>query len=548
VDHHDCMPSLTSEPLRKRQVDGLNALIRLAERNPLTGTALDADEETYAVIPGRIRSDQLQAGNFGRDDSGRLPPAVAPRHVVSGALSSDYDVPDVTYTLRGSPVLWLLVLIGVLGLTWRRFDVGRDSFVLLPFWIIGFFARVVPLVLSLFIRPFKTTSRQDRVLARYRVVVVVPCYNEDPVLLDRALWALARQTRLPQTVHVVDDGSSVDYNELRDYWTSQPCPGVLFQWTTCQENSGKKYAQSVAFSVHPEADIFVTVDSDTALVQNALEEGLKPFADPRNMSVGGVEENYNKRVNWLTRSVAVRNTYYQLTAWGAQSVFGDLQVNRGTFALYRAWVIREIIPAYINETFLGHRIKLGDDAALTLFSRGRGRTVQQVSAFSLPMHPENLSHHIRQWVRWSRGAVTRNCWRLRYLPILSYGFWWTVLTWYMIVISAIIPVVFALQGALAPHILALAAIIVIGWTYLMGCRVLSVRRSGESWMFRLTSLLLYPIAIIWAATVLRFFRLYGISTFLKQRWTTRQDGAEDLTTAEARDLTPVEWVLEVQDA
>jgi hyaluronan synthase len=169
-------------------------------------------------------------------------------------------------------------------------------------------------------------------------------------------------------------------------------------WTRQEENSGKKFAQSV-FVNHPEADIFVTVDSDTTLEHRAIEEGLKPFADPGIMSVAGVEENFNKDVNWLTRSVAVRNTYYQLTVWGTQSMFGDLLVNRGTFALYRAWVIREIVPAYVCETFLGRPVKLGDDAALTLFSQARGRTVQQLSAFSLPMHPEELLHHFRQWVR-----------------------------------------------------------------------------------------------------------------------------------------------------
>jgi hyaluronan synthase len=60
-------------------------------------------------------------------------------------------------------------------------------------------------------------------LALLQVVVAVPCYNEDPILLDRCLWALARRTRKPAPVHVVDDGSTkVDYIQLRDYWLSQP--------------------------------------------------------------------------------------------------------------------------------------------------------------------------------------------------------------------------------------------------------------------------------------------------------------------------------------
>ncbi len=41
--------------------------------------------------------------------------------------------------------------------------------------------------------------------------------------------------------------------------------------------------------------------------------------------------------------------------------------------------------------------------------------IQQVSAFCLPMYPENLSHHFRQWLRWARGGSVRNYWRIRYL-------------------------------------------------------------------------------------------------------------------------------------
>jgi hyaluronan synthase len=303
---------------------------------------------------------------------------------------------------------------------------------------------------------------------------------------------------------------------------------VSVLWTQQGQNRGKKFAQSVVFVNHPEADIFITVDSDTTLEQRAVEEGMKPFADPGIMSVAGVEENFNKDVNWLTRSVAVRNTYYQLTVWGTQSMFGDLLVNRGTFALYRAPVLREIVPAYVCESFLGRPVRLGDDAALTLFSQARGRTVQQLSAFSLPMHPERLSHHFRQWVRWARGAAVRNCWRLRYLSPRSYGFWWTLLVWYTTFLSAAVPVILLATWPQSERIWEFTAVAAVSWTYLVSVRTLSVRRSSDSVWSRIGSLLLFPTGIAWAAIVLRPVRLYGMATFLKQRWTTRQTGVEDM--------------------
>jgi hyaluronan synthase len=300
------------------------------------------------------------------------------------------------------------------------------------------------------------------------------------------------------------------------------------QWTRQQDNGGKKFAQSIVFVNHPEADIFVTVDSDTTLEHRAVEEGLKPFADPSIMSVAGVEENFNKEVNWLTRSVAIRNTYNQLTVWGTQSIFGDVLVNRGTFALYRAWIIREAVPAYVGETFLGRPTRLGDDAALTLFSRAYGRTVQQLSAFSLPMHPEELSHHFRQWVRWARGSAIRNCWRLRYLDVKSYGFWWTLLVWYTTFMSAAVPVILLATWPQSERTLELIVVAAISWSYPVSVRALSVRRSDDSAWFRIGSLFLYPTGILWTTLVLRPVRLYGTATFLKQRWTTRQTGPESM--------------------
>jgi hyaluronan synthase len=450
------------------------------------------------------------------------------RQATPGALNSTYNLPTVSYVTSKSPLLVAFTLATVALFAAHHLLFSKELLPLIPIWGVGFVMRVVPLVASWFDKPFTTTAEQGQALDRLCVVVAVPVYNEHPMILDRCLWALVNQSRQPDVVHVVEDGPSADYATLRDYWLRQRPGRVRVQWTRQQENGGKKFAQSVVFVNHPEADIFVTVDSDTTLEHRAVEEGMKPFADSSIMSVAGVEENFNKDANWLTRSVAMRNTYYQLTVWSIQSMFGDLLVNRGTFALYRAWIIREIVPAYVGETFLGRPIKLGDDGALTLFSQGQGRTVQQLSAFSLPMQPERLSHHFRQWVRWARGAAVRNCWRLRYLSPRSYGFWWTLLIWYMIFMTAALPVIMLATWPQSERLLEITGLAVFCWPYLVGFRTLSVRRSNDSVWFRIGSLLLFPTAILWAAIVLRPVRLYGMATFLKQRWTTRQTGPEGM--------------------
>lgn len=450
---------------------------------------------------------------------------MAARQTTPGALNDSYHLPRVKPDSRTAPsLIALTVLLVAARIGWHLGFalLHRSYWALLPLWVLTFGFPVLSVFLCWFDTPFVTTERQDRQLDELFVAVAIPVYNEDPELLDRCIWSLVNCSRPPQKIHVVEDGPSGDYSEVRDHWIQHPSVA----WTRCPKNGGKKYAQSVAFVSCDEADIFLTVDSDTALEYRALEEGLKPFADPGIASVAMIEEVYNKDVNWLTRTCTIRNTVSQLTAWSTQSVFGDILINRGTGALYRAENIREIIPAYVGETFLGHPIKLGDDSALTLFSRANGRTVQQTTAFCLPMYPEKLSHHFRQWLRWARGGTVRNFWRLRYLPITSWGWWWVALGIYFIFTSVIIPFAIAFDWPVSEPVACYIVLFMMTWAAALGPRCLCVRRSGESRFYRFVSVLLYPFGVFWTYVVLRPVRIYGVVTCLKQGWVTRQKGVE----------------------
>jgi hyaluronan synthase len=396
---------------------------------------------------------------------------------------------------------------------------------LMAAWSLAFAFSAIQWLLSWRDRPWVIAEVQQAHLDRLHVSVVVPLYNEDPALVDRCIWALVSQSRPPQRIAVVDDGSAVDYSALREHWTRESPEGVEISWIR-QHNAGKKHAQSVIFGHDQDADIFVTVDSDTALERNAISEGIKPFAHRDVMSVAGIELAFNSATNWLTRTVSARSMFFQVVACGTQSSFGDMLVNRGAFALYRADLIRDIVPAYIGETFMGRPVRLGDDAALTLFARGRGRAVQQSSAFALTMYPETLSHHIRQWIRWMRGSTIRNCWRLRYLPVRSYGWWFTVIGIQLFLASTIVPVMIVLTWPKSATFTWGAITALVCWAYLTGLRIPAIRRSDEGWWYRLGSLACYAPAMLWGMFVLRPLRFWGIVSCLRQDWTTRTDGAE----------------------
>jgi hyaluronan synthase len=511
---------------------GLSGFVSVAEVQAMSQAAAAKTEELPVIIqPGEGDSDESHFhragadlrgvsgahGSSGADSAVRLAARQGPR----GALSAAYDIPRVQWRRRGV-VAWvsLAVMACAIGLGRHLLIAAQDQDQrsVQALWAAGFAWMGFQWVLSWLDRPRTVSVRQQRALDATAVTVVVPLYNEAPEVVDRVLYAIAHQSRPPQRVIVVDDGSTVDYAAVRDHWQVH---GPPLTWMR-QPNAGKKHAQAAAFRADREAGVFVTIDSDTMLEHGALMEGLKPFADERVMSVAGFEVAANPGTNWLTRTSSARSLAFQITACGVQSAFGEILVNRGAFALYRAQLLRDVAYAYTHETFCGVPIRLGDDAALTLFARGRGRTVQQPSAFSFTVYPETLSHHFRQWIRWMRATLIRDCWRLRYLPLWSYGFWYTIINSITFLAMTGTPILIAACWPRSEHFAAAGILAMSGWSAVTSLRLLAVRRSDQSLAQHIGTLFYYPAALLWSAYVLRPLRFYGIATWKRQGWATRQ--------------------------
>jgi hyaluronan synthase len=520
-------PASIDRGFAESQRQGLSAMFgiaragtRLAEISvpPAPGDTIGGASDTAPVRPDGHHD--LHRHPDGPAD-GSDPPAVAAREGCRGALNASYDIPDVALKpVRKVPYTLVAIAVAIIGLA-RHADfisVYERYRVLMVSWTIVFVLAFVQWLLSLRERPYTGWSHR---LDELQVVVSLPVYNEDQPTLDRVLYSLTRQTRLPDIVHVVDDGSRVSYQEVREHWENDAVLGPRLMWTR-QPNAGKKHAQCTCFTAHPDADVFVTLDSDTTLTGNAIEEGLRPFLHRDVYSVAGLELAWNHSQNWLTLMSGSRTMSWQLLSCAAQNVAGgDVTVNRGTFALYRADMIRDIVPAYLGEKFLGHPIKLGDDAALTLFAECRGRAVQQPTAVCLAMYPESLGHHLRQWIRWMRGSTVRTFWRLRYLRLASYTWWFTLLSTWSFTVSVGATIAAAVTWPRSETYAATAALATIAWAVVMALRTTTVHRSDQDWVDRLLTVLMAPMAAFWVTLVLRPTRLYGIATFLRQGWVTR---------------------------
>ena len=388
-------------------------------------------------------------------------------------------------------------------------------------WAFVFVLLAQQLVLAWLERPATVTAEQRAALDRLRVTVNVPVHNEQPELLRGCLWSLLEQTRLPDRVQVVVNGCSIEpYRQVLTEWAAT-APGQLRADFVQTDQPGKRNAQAITFR-DDDADIAVTIDSDTVLERRAIEEGLKPFADPRVQSVAGLELGWNGTHSFLTRLQELCRLTWQLTGRSALSAVGQCLVNCGTFALYRAAVIRDNLDAYLNETFGGRRVEISDDSLLVMFALARGRAVQQPTAFMFTIYPETVAHHLRQQVRWMRGAFIRSWWRLRYLPLRSYAYWAEFIGWVQFVLTGVLFVtLFVIWPLVERQVIPSLLVVSLLVGYAMALKLLLIRRTDQSRASQLTTFALAPAMVVWNWLVLRPVRLWAMATCLDMRWGTR---------------------------
>ncbi|MEU6744750.1 glycosyltransferase [Spirillospora sp. NPDC046719] len=389
-------------------------------------------------------------------------------------------------------------------------------------WTVSVLLLVWGLALALLERP-KTGDPGDLAAA-----VAVPVFNEDPAQLMACLDSLLDQTRPPDAVHVVDDGSTTGgYDEVRSrFLRAATARGVSASWTRTP-NNGKRHAQAVAFRAAPDADVYLTVDSDTILDSHAVAEGLAPFASPQVMSVAGVCLIENNRRSPVSRIYDLWYTSFQMVDRSGQSVMGSVMVNCGVLAFYRAAIVRDHLDGYLNETFFGRPVAFSDDSMLTLYALLQGRTVQQPTCVGFTLAPDRLSHQMRQYLRWARGSTIRTWWRLRYLPLGSYAYWAhlfrtahfplsTVMAFFLLFVHPM------LNRSMIPDIVVITVLL----SYLQNLRYLTYRRSDQRLASQLLTYALSPLTSLWIALFLRPVRWYAAATCLRTGWGTRAAGVE----------------------
>ncbi|GGQ11101.1 glycosyltransferase family 2 protein [Streptomyces mutabilis] len=405
---------------------------------------------------------------------------------------------------------------------------GGHEGMVLP-WLVSFLLLWwVPL--SWLERPRTIPPDEETALGLLKVTVQIPVYNEDPVALRGCLHSLLVQTRPVDRIRVVDDGSVHDdgspmtYDDVRaELFERAAARGVKVTWDRTP-NRGKRHAQMHVLATD-DADIFVTLDSDSLLDPEAIAEGLKSFANPKVSSVAGQVIVLNHDANVLTRMINLLYLPFTRGLRSAQSVLGRVTINSGTLAFYRAHIVRDAAGVYEHETFRGRPMQMNDDSMLTFYGLLAGDTVHQPSSLVFTLAPERWSHYQRQQMRWMRGTTLRHLWWLRYMPINGVVFWSTVAEYVHIVLGLAIPASVLADPGLRAHTgtLLLAGVVIgTAMSYLMTLRLFTVHRTDMRLRQLLLLFALAPLASAWRALVLRPMYFYAMATCHRvNRWGTR---------------------------
>jgi len=268
------------------------------------------------------------------------------------------------------------------------------------------------------------------------VTVVVPCYNEEVVIVTAVQALLALRFSCHEVV-VVDDGSTdTTFEQLRGAFDLVPLSrevppdlatrGALIDVhvprdgrtrlvLVRKENSGRSDTINVGINAATES-LVVFIDADSILEPDALISVTKPFADDptRVVATGGVIRAVNgcKIVNgrmvevrlakpWLVRIQVVEYLRAFMLGRSGWSRFGALILISGAFGMFRRDVLVEV--GGLDPDSIGEDFELVMRIHRYMIDNGRDYRVkfvaEPVSWTEVPVTVKVLRSQRRRWHR-----------------------------------------------------------------------------------------------------------------------------------------------------
>ena len=182
-------------------------------------------------------------------------------------------------------------------------------------------------------------------------------------------------------------------------------------------NVGKRHAQQAAWrrgkAQNKGYELYVTVDSDTLLDEDAIFRLAQNFRNPDVGAATGYVDVGNWNATWLTRLIDMRYWSAFHVERAAQSFWRCVMCCSGPLAAYRADVADLVMQKYTSQRFMGNLCTFGDDRHLTNLILSMGLlVVMDPTAHCLTDVPTRVKEYIPQQKRWSMSFYREMLWSL----------------------------------------------------------------------------------------------------------------------------------------
>jgi cellulose synthase/poly-beta-1,6-N-acetylglucosamine synthase-like glycosyltransferase/spore germination protein YaaH/peptidoglycan/xylan/chitin deacetylase (PgdA/CDA1 family) len=227
-----------------------------------------------------------------------------------------------------------------------------------------------------------------------RVAVLIPAYNEETVIV-RTIRSVLNSDYKNIRVIVIDDGSKDNTFEVaRAAYQPEIASGRLTVLT--KPNAGK--AEALNFALQQlEEDIYVGIDADTVIAQDAVSKLVCHFADPKVGAVAG-NAKVGNRVNLWTRWQALEYITSQNFERRALDLFNIVTVVPGAIGAWRTAAVLKGGSYPVNT--------VAEDADLTMNLLEQGyKVIYEDRALAFTEAPINAKGLMRQRFRWSFGTL-----------------------------------------------------------------------------------------------------------------------------------------------
>lgn len=236
------------------------------------------------------------------------------------------------------------------------------------------------------------------------LTVIVPAYNEG-AMVEKTIDSIAGTDYPRERLEIIaiDDGSRDDTWQYIDNASRKH--GGLVSAVRFPENRGKRAALEEGFR-RAHGEIVVTIDSDSIIEKDTLLAITGPFINPKVGAVAGKVAVYNRYEGLIPRMLHVRFILSFDFLRATQSTYGTVYCCPGALSAYRITVVRDVLDAWINQTFLGKKCTYGEDRALTNLILAQGfNAVYQRTAVVHTIVPRTYEKLCKMYLRWDRSYI-----------------------------------------------------------------------------------------------------------------------------------------------